>query len=187
MSSPGTPSAVADGFDPALAMESLQNAPDAGGELRGGCPAEECSQQGSASATRLTVTAFRARVRRRAVRHVPGPKASTPCSSATEVFRSFRTIEKLFRQLVSRLPAALILASGSKYGLVWNQRGNRLGRFGYEKEGGMAKDHGPSVKDDKQYEGLRKKGMSKERAAKIANTPNASKKGGKQSGKKSDS
>jgi hypothetical protein len=45
----------------------------------------------------------------------------------------------------------------------------------------MAKDHGSSVKDDKQYEGLRKKGMSKERAAKIANTPNASKKGGKSS------
>jgi hypothetical protein len=45
----------------------------------------------------------------------------------------------------------------------------------------MAKDHGPSVKDDKQYEGLRKKGMSKERAAKIANTPNASKKGGRKS------
>jgi hypothetical protein len=44
----------------------------------------------------------------------------------------------------------------------------------------MAKDHGSSVKDDKQYEGLRKKGMSKERAAKIANTPGASKKGGKQ-------
>ena len=46
----------------------------------------------------------------------------------------------------------------------------------------MAKDHGSSVKDDKQYEGLRKKGMSKERAAKIANTKNASKKGGKSSG-----
>ena len=45
----------------------------------------------------------------------------------------------------------------------------------------MAKDHGPSVKDDKQYEGLRKKGMSKQRAAKIANTPNASEKGGKRS------
>ncbi len=45
----------------------------------------------------------------------------------------------------------------------------------------MAKDHGPSVKNDKQYEGLRKKGMSKERAAKIANTPNASSKGGKKS------
>jgi hypothetical protein len=49
--------------------------------------------------------------------------------------------------------------------------------------GDMTKDHGPSVKDDKQYEGLRKKGMSKERAAKIANTPGASKKGGKNSHK----
>jgi hypothetical protein len=50
-------------------------------------------------------------------------------------------------------------------------------------EGGaaMAKDHGSSVMDDKQYEGLRKKGMSKERAAKIANTKGASKKGGKKS------
>ena len=46
----------------------------------------------------------------------------------------------------------------------------------------MAKDHGPSVKDDKQYEGLRKKGMSKSRAAAIANTPDASEKGGKKSG-----
>jgi hypothetical protein len=46
----------------------------------------------------------------------------------------------------------------------------------------MAKDHGSSVKDDKQYEGLRKKGMSKERAAKIANTSDASSKGGKSSG-----
>lgn len=51
----------------------------------------------------------------------------------------------------------------------------------------MAKDHGSSVKDDKQYEGLRKRGMSKERAAKIANTPNASKKGGKRSARKSGS
>ena len=46
----------------------------------------------------------------------------------------------------------------------------------------MAKDHGSSVKDDKQYEGLRKKGMSKQRAASIANSPNASSKGGKKSG-----
>jgi hypothetical protein len=53
------------------------------------------------------------------------------------------------------------------------------------KEQAMANDHGSSVKNDKQYEGLRKKGMSKERAAKIANTPNASKKGGKKSGKSS--
>ncbi len=45
----------------------------------------------------------------------------------------------------------------------------------------MAKDHGPTIKDDKQYEGLRKKGMSKSRAAAIANTPDASSKGGKRS------
>jgi hypothetical protein len=46
----------------------------------------------------------------------------------------------------------------------------------------MAKDHGPSVKNDKQYEGLRKKGMSKQRAARIANSPASSKRGGKSSG-----
>jgi hypothetical protein len=40
----------------------------------------------------------------------------------------------------------------------------------------------PSVKDEKQYEGLKKKGMSKERAAKIANSPGASSRGGKKSG-----
>lgn len=46
----------------------------------------------------------------------------------------------------------------------------------------MPKSHGSSVKNDKQYEGLRKKGMSKERAAKIANSPDSSKRGGKSSG-----
>jgi hypothetical protein len=35
----------------------------------------------------------------------------------------------------------------------------------------MAKDHGPSIKDDEQYEALRREGMSKEKAARIANTP----------------
>ncbi len=42
-----------------------------------------------------------------------------------------------------------------------------------------------NVKNEKQYEALKDKGMSKERAAKIANTPNASKKGGTKSGKRS--
>ena len=46
----------------------------------------------------------------------------------------------------------------------------------------MAKDHGSSVKDDKQYEGLRKKGMSKQRAAAISNSPGSSSRGGKSSG-----
>ena len=39
-----------------------------------------------------------------------------------------------------------------------------------------------NVKNEKQYEALKDKGMSKERAAKIANTPAASQKGGKASG-----
>ena len=45
----------------------------------------------------------------------------------------------------------------------------------------MAKDHGPSVKDDRQYEALRDKGMSKEKAARIANsdTKSTAKKGGR--------
>jgi hypothetical protein len=38
-----------------------------------------------------------------------------------------------------------------------------------------------TVKNDKQYEALKDKGMSKERAAKIANSPDASKHGGKAS------
>jgi hypothetical protein len=33
----------------------------------------------------------------------------------------------------------------------------------------MAKDHGPSVKNDRQYEAIRKQGASKEKAARIAN------------------
>jgi hypothetical protein len=40
-----------------------------------------------------------------------------------------------------------------------------------------------SVKNEKQYEALKDKGMSKQRAARIANAPKASEHGGKQSGK----
>jgi hypothetical protein len=39
-----------------------------------------------------------------------------------------------------------------------------------------------NVKNEKQYEALKDKGMSKERAAKIANSPGASSRGGKKSG-----
>jgi len=43
----------------------------------------------------------------------------------------------------------------------------------------MAKDHGPQIKDDEQYEALRKQGASKEKAARIASTgrPQAGQKG----------
>jgi len=44
-----------------------------------------------------------------------------------------------------------------------------------------------NVKNEKQYEALKDKGMSKERAAKIANSPGASKRGGKKSGSGGDS
>jgi hypothetical protein len=46
----------------------------------------------------------------------------------------------------------------------------------------MAEDHGPSVKDDEQYEALRREGASKEKAARIANAGSRSetgRKGGK--------
>ena len=47
----------------------------------------------------------------------------------------------------------------------------------------MAKDHGSSVKDDEQYEALRREGASKEKAARIANADRSQtgKKGGKSS------
>ena len=44
---------------------------------------------------------------------------------------------------------------------------------------GKQKDHGPSIKNDAQYEALIDKGYSQEKAARIANTKNPGKKGGK--------
>ena len=41
-----------------------------------------------------------------------------------------------------------------------------------------------SVKNEKQYEGLRKRGMSKQRAARIANSPGASSRGGQATAKR---
>ncbi len=46
----------------------------------------------------------------------------------------------------------------------------------------MTTNHGPQIKNDKQYEELREKGMSKEKSARIANSgKSASKRGGKHS------
>jgi hypothetical protein len=42
-----------------------------------------------------------------------------------------------------------------------------------------------NIKNEKQYEALKDKGMSKERAARIANSPGASSRGGKASHSKS--
>ena len=43
----------------------------------------------------------------------------------------------------------------------------------------MAKDHGPQIKDDEQYEALRDEGMSKEKAARISNSGSRSETGKK--------
>lgn len=48
----------------------------------------------------------------------------------------------------------------------------------------MAKDHGPQIKDDEQYQKLREQGMSKEKAARIANTQRS--KAGERGGKSGD-
>ena len=42
----------------------------------------------------------------------------------------------------------------------------------------MAENHGPSIKNDDQYEALRDEGMSKEKAARIANSEGAGRRGG---------
>ena len=45
-------------------------------------------------------------------------------------------------------------------------------------------DGRPSVKHEKQHEALKRKGMSTERAARIANPPGASSRGGRSSARK---
>jgi hypothetical protein len=55
----------------------------------------------------------------------------------------------------------------------------RVWRVGQERD--MA------IKNEKQYKALKDKGMSKERAARIANSPDASKHGGQKSGSGGDS
>lgn len=49
---------------------------------------------------------------------------------------------------------------------------------GFCKTNVMAKDHGSQIKNDEKYEALRDEGMSKEKAARIANTKNSGEKGG---------
>jgi hypothetical protein len=48
-----------------------------------------------------------------------------------------------------------------------------------EEEASMARDHGSQIKDDEQYEALRREGMSKEKAARITNAGSRSSTGSK--------
>ena len=45
----------------------------------------------------------------------------------------------------------------------------------------MARKDSPQIKNEDQYEALKREGMSKEKAARIANTPDSGKKGGRAS------
>ena len=67
------------------------------------------------------------------------------------------------------------------------QRGTQASNDGVYREEDEMPDKRPGVKNEKQYEALKEKGMSKERAAKIANSPGASSRGGKKSGSGGDS
>lgn len=50
----------------------------------------------------------------------------------------------------------------------------------------MAKDHGPSIKDDETYQALREDGASKKKAARIANAQASGDDPGEKGGKASD-
>jgi len=60
--------------------------------------------------------------------------------------------------------------------------GGKTDLLKHASEGGAMPDKRPSVKNEKQYEALKEKGMSKGRAARIANSRGASKRGGEKSG-----
>ena len=63
------------------------------------------------------------------------------------------------------------------------RRGNRVfGGHPVQRRAQWQKIMGQVSRNDEQYEGLRKKGMSKSRAAAISNSPGASSRGGKSSG-----
>ncbi len=62
-------------------------------------------------------------------------------------------------------------------------RGTARQRAAMSQQGDAMVSKSADVKNTKRYDGLRDKGMSKERAAKIANSPDASERGDKASGK----
>ena len=81
-----------------------------------------------------------------------------------------------------RIPRALVRAESLDDGFIAGTEETNLDiRRSFHGEESMP-SKSANVKNEKQYEALKDKGMSKERAAKIANSPGASSRGGKASG-----
>jgi hypothetical protein len=82
-------------------------------------------------------------------------------------------------RVLRRPHATVIIGTSPGERTVPTKADRQLGHLDYERstecsphreeEEMAAKDHGPSIKDDEQYEALRREGMSKEKAARIAN------------------
>jgi hypothetical protein len=67
------------------------------------------------------------------------------------------------------------------------REGRRSVRATVHEEAGAVPSKSANVKNEKQYEALKDKGMSKQRAARIANSEGSSSRGGKKSGSGGDS
>src|SRR5262249_7598840 len=119
------------------------------------------------------------------------PKLLHP-TPTTDTFRpdepSWRKDISLTHDLLDRVsdPTSLGRARAPRDGSATTRHihTNRQGANGYFRStsrGGPMPEKSAHVKNEKQYEALKDKGMSKERAAKIANSPKASKHGGAKS------
>jgi hypothetical protein len=104
--------------------------------------------------------------------------------------RALRSLGLEVRRRVADLEAHLLPPLGVIASLEIGVRfaavcGGHKGSENAAREGEPMPNKRPSVKNEKQYEKLKEKGMSKERAARIANSPGASSRGGKKSGSSS--
>src|SRR3954467_12689435 len=77
---------------------------------------------------------------------------------------------------------ALDTAADPSHCMFTHRSGQKINRQSKQQGGTAVPSKSANVKNEKQYEALKDKGMSKQRAAKIANSPGASSRGGKKSG-----
>src|SRR4051794_33249841 len=124
-------------------------------------------------------------------RRVPGPGAATPGRGRSSPDRGLHGRDRSCRGAVTAVVRGSTDATCSRCGptvtdMTWIAPGYAQVVDVIRKEPVMP-SKSSNVKNEKQYEALKDKGMSKERAAKIANSPGASSRGGKKSGSGGDS